>query len=47
MGRRVELNVLSLVAGLDLRQPGIKLPGFGRLGMDTGTATAATAGKKL
>ena len=43
----VELNVLSLVAGLDLRQPGIKLPGFGRLGMDTGTATAApTGGKK-
>jgi hypothetical protein len=38
----VELNVLSLVAGLDVRQPGFKLPGFGRLGLN-GTATAAPA----
>jgi hypothetical protein len=39
----VELNVLSLVAGLDLRHPAIKLPGFGRLGFSA-TATAAPAG---
>lgn len=30
----VEVNFLGLVAGLDLRQPGVKLPGFGRLGFD-------------
>ena len=28
----VELNFLGLVAGLDLRNPGVKLPGFGRIG---------------
>jgi hypothetical protein len=37
----VEFNLLGLVAGLDLRHPGIKLPGFGRLGIDDGTALAA------
>jgi hypothetical protein len=40
----VEVNVLSLVAGLDVRQPAIKLPGFGRIGFDSATATAAPAG---
>lgn len=30
----VELNVLGLVTGLDLRRPALKLPGFGRIGMD-------------
>ena len=39
----VELNLLGLVAGLDLRHPGIKLPGFGRIGIDDGTAIAAPA----
>jgi hypothetical protein len=39
----VEVNFLGLVAGLDLRHPGIKLPGFGRVGMDDGTAVAAPA----
>jgi hypothetical protein len=39
----VELNVLGLVAGLDLRHPGVKLPGFGRVGLDDGTALAAPA----
>jgi Protein of unknown function (DUF3750) len=39
----VELNFLGLVAGLDLRHPGIKLPGFGRIGIDDGTAIAAPA----
>ena len=29
----IEVNVLGLVAGLDLRAPAIKLPGFGRIGM--------------
>ncbi|ODN69813.1 DUF3750 domain-containing protein [Methylobrevis pamukkalensis] len=28
-----ELNLLGLVAGLDLRRPALKLPGWGRLGM--------------
>jgi Protein of unknown function (DUF3750) len=39
----VELNVLGLVAGLDLRHPAVKLPGFGRIGIDDGTAIAAPA----
>ena len=38
----VEFNVLGLVAGLDLQNPGVKLPGFGRIGPDHLTATAAT-----
>ena len=29
----LEINVLGAVAGLDLRRPGIKLPGFGRIGI--------------
>ncbi len=37
----VEVNVLGLVAGVDLRHPGVKLPGFGRIGVDDGTAIAA------
>jgi hypothetical protein len=37
----VELNVLGLVAGLDLRHPAVKLPGFGRIGPVPATATAA------
>jgi hypothetical protein len=40
----VELNFLGLVAGLDLRHPAVKLPGFGRIGVDDGTALAAPAG---
>lgn len=36
----VEFNFLGLVAGLDLRQPALKLPGFGRIGLPTLTATA-------
>jgi hypothetical protein len=39
----VEINFLGLVAGLDLRHPGVKLPGFGRVGIDDGTAIAAPA----
>jgi Protein of unknown function (DUF3750) len=39
----VEINFLGLVAGLDLRHPAVKLPGFGRLGINDGTAIAAPA----
>ncbi len=42
----VELNVLGLVAGLDLRHPAVKLPGFGRIGVEDGTAIAAPAQAK-
>jgi len=28
----LEVNLLGLVAGIDLRNPGIKLPGYGRIG---------------
>ena len=37
----IEMNMLGLVAGLDLRHPALKLPGFGRIGIDDGTAIAA------
>ena len=37
----VEINFFTLVAGLDLRQPALKLPGFGRLGMSGAHAIAA------
>jgi hypothetical protein len=40
----LELNLLGLVAGLDFRHPAVKLPGFGRVGIDDGTAIAASAG---
>jgi hypothetical protein len=36
----VEINFLGLVAGLDLAHPGVKLPGFGRIGFDGITRTA-------
>jgi hypothetical protein len=42
----IELNFLGMVAGLDLRHPGLKLPGFGRVGIDDGTAIAAPAPSK-
>jgi hypothetical protein len=29
----VELNLLGLVAGLDIRRPAVKLPGWGRIGL--------------
>jgi hypothetical protein len=29
----IEFNLLGLVAGLDIRNPGIKLPGYGRIGV--------------
>jgi hypothetical protein len=36
----VEVNLLGLVAGLDLRHPGVKLPGFGRIGLAAPVQTA-------
>jgi hypothetical protein len=39
----IEVNVLGLVAGFDIRHPAVKLPGFGRIGFTPGVATAATA----
>jgi hypothetical protein len=37
----LEMNVLGLVAGLDVRNPGIKVPAFGHVGWPQQTATAA------
>jgi hypothetical protein len=39
----IELNLMGLVVGFDLRHPAVKLPGFGRIGIDDGTAIAAPA----
>jgi hypothetical protein len=36
----IEVNLLGLVTGLDLRYPGVKLPGFGRIGIEPPVATA-------
>ena len=36
----IEINLLGLVAGLDLRHPGLKLPGFGRIGVDSPVGSA-------
>ncbi|MFZ1196670.1 MAG: DUF3750 domain-containing protein [Pseudolabrys sp.] len=36
----IEINFLGLVAGLDLRYPGVKLPGYGRVGIESPVTTA-------
>jgi hypothetical protein len=36
----IEMNFLGLVAGLDLRYPGVKLPGYGRIGIESPVTTA-------
>jgi len=36
----VEINFLGLVAGLDVRYPAVKLPGYGRLGIESPVTTA-------
>ena len=36
----LEVNLLGLVAGLDLRHPALKLPGYGRIGFGPVVATA-------
>jgi hypothetical protein len=33
----LEVNILGLVAGLDVRRPAVKLPGWGRIGIPPGT----------
>ena len=38
----IEVNVLTLVAGLDIRHPAIKLPGLGRIGVFDFSASALT-----
>ena len=30
----IEFNLFTLVAGLDIRRPAVKLPGIGRIGFD-------------
>jgi len=37
----LEVNMLGLVAGLDLREPAVKIPGFGPIGFAAATAVAA------
>jgi hypothetical protein len=39
----IEINVLGLVAGLDLRRPAVKLPGYGRIGLEGPSAIAEPA----
>jgi hypothetical protein len=36
----VEVDLLGLVAGVDLRAPGVKLPGYGRIGLEPAIAAA-------
>lgn len=38
----LEVNLLGLVAGLDVRHPGVKLPGFGHVGFGAPVAVAQT-----
>lgn len=38
----LEVNLLGLVAGVDLRHPGVKLPGFGHIGVGAPVALAQT-----
>ncbi len=40
----VEVNVLGLVAGLDWQRPAIKIPAFGRIGLDRIATAPAIAG---
>jgi hypothetical protein len=42
----VELNLLTLVAGLDALHPAVKLPAFGRIGLDRFAAPSAIAGSQ-
>jgi hypothetical protein len=36
----IEINLLGLVAGLDIRNPAVKVPGFGRIGFPSHAAIA-------
>jgi hypothetical protein len=37
----IEVNLLGLVAGIDIRRPALKLPGFGRIGVNAAPHLAA------
>ena len=37
----IEINVLGLVTGIDIRRPALKLPGFGRIGFGSVVYVAA------
>ena len=39
----VEVNLLGLVVGLDLRRPALKIPGFGRIGLNSLVPSSADA----
>ena len=39
----IEVNLMGLVAGLDLRHPALKIPCFGRLGLDDVAVETASA----
>ena len=41
----VEVNLLGLVAGLDLRRPALKVPAFGRVGLDGAVTVAVASGR--
>jgi hypothetical protein len=41
----IEVNFLGLVVGIDIRNPALKLPGFGRLGFEPSIALAAPAAR--
>jgi hypothetical protein len=43
----LEINLLSLIAGLDLRQPALKLPGFGRINLAASVVTNNAASDRL
>jgi hypothetical protein len=43
----LEINLLSLIAGLDLRQPALKLPGFGRIDLTANAVTKDAAFDRL
>jgi hypothetical protein len=40
-----EINVLGLVAGFDIREPALKLPAFGRIGLSASRANAALSAR--
>jgi hypothetical protein len=40
----IEVNFLSLVAGLDMRHPAVKIPAFGRIGLDLLQSPSLAAG---
>jgi hypothetical protein len=42
----LEVNFLGLVAGFDIRDPALKLPAFGRIGLPSSTANAALAAQR-